>query len=110
MSEERGSPSQIDLRTVLRPIASLTLEEHERDRESRIKVEERQIFIEDCKGVAVFSVIVLGIVAVATLCAYVAVFDSTAPVDTKKWAQTLLLALVTGSLSFVLGRKVGGSK
>jgi hypothetical protein len=97
---------------------SLKPEEHPDNRAARLKLEfeeqaakrrleGRTALIEDYKGVAVFVVILVSILALGILCAYEGIFDPNASTDTKRWAQTVLSAVVSGGLSFVVGRKVG---
>jgi hypothetical protein len=101
------SPDQIDLSGSLQGQVSVKPEEHPEDRTARIRAEQRSALIEDCKGVAVFVVLLVGIVAIAILSAYEGFFDATASPDTRRWSQTILAALMTGAVSFVVGRKVG---
>jgi len=85
--------------------ARITLESEEQAAKRRL--ESRAALIEDYKGVAVFVVILVSVVALGILCAYEGIFDPNASTDTKRWAQTVLSAVVSGGLSFVVGRKVG---
>ena len=48
---------------------TVTPEEHPDDRAARLRKEERASFIEECKGVAVFGVILCGLVGLAVLSA-----------------------------------------
>jgi hypothetical protein len=73
---------------------------------ARLGSEQRSALIEDYKGIAVFIVLLVGIVAIAALSAYEGFFDASASVDTKRWSQTILSALMTGGVSFVAGRKI----
>ena len=49
-----------------------------------------------------------GIVAVGAIAAYEGFWDAGAPPETKRWGQTILPAIMTGGISFVAGRKIGG--
>jgi hypothetical protein len=86
---------------------SLIPEEHFEDREARLKAEARRDLIRDCKDVAVFAVLLIAIVIVGALAAYEAIWDASANSDTKRWAQTVLFAVMTGGISFVAGVKIG---
>jgi hypothetical protein len=97
---------QLDLSGSLRGEVSLKPEEHVDDRAARIRNEARAALIEDCKGVAVFVGTLLGLGAVACVAGYKGVFDPAANPETQRWAQAVLTAVVSGSISFVLGRKV----
>lgn len=98
---------QLDIGGSLRGQVSVTPEEHPEDRAARLGKEKRAACIEDCKGVAVFTVLLLGIVGIAILSAYEGFLDAAASSDTKRWAQTVLSTVLAGSISFVIGRKVG---
>jgi hypothetical protein len=99
--------TQIDLSGSLKGQVSVTPEEHPDERANRLLAERRSALIEDCKGIAVFAVLLLGIVGIAVLAAYETFFDAIASADTRRWSQTVLSAVVAGGVSFVIGRKVG---
>ncbi len=86
---------------------SVTPEEDPTDKAARIKREERSALIEDCKGIAVFVVLLIGISGLGVISAYEGLFDPAASADTKRWSQTILSSLVAASISFLIGRKVG---
>jgi hypothetical protein len=100
-------PDQIDVSGSLKGQVSVTPEEHPEERAARLRAEQRGALIEDCKGVAVFVMLLAGIVAIGILSAHQGFLDPNASADTRRWAQTVLSALVTGGISFVIGRKVG---
>src|ERR1700727_383345 len=81
---------------------SITIDAQEtvEDRQARIKREGRQHTFEMVRNYVVLGVIL--ILGAASL--YEAVFDATASPETKRWAQTVLTALFSGSVSFVLGQ------
>jgi hypothetical protein len=101
------SPDQIDLSGSLKGQVSVKPEEHPEERTARLRAEQRGALIEDCKGVAVFVVLLAGVAALGVLSAYEGLFDAGASTDTRRWSQTVLSALMTGAISFVVGRKVG---
>jgi hypothetical protein len=86
--------------------ASITMEPQESPEEhaSRILNERRQATFEMVRSYVLFFVILLAIITVGALCIYEGFFDASAPNDTKRWAQTTLTALFTGSITFVLGQ------
>ena len=98
--------SRLDINDPLFRRASLSFEPEESAEEltARLKVEAGQATSEIVKGYVLFFVILLSIVAIGGLCAWQGIFDPTASADTKRWAQTSLSALFTGSVSFVLGQ------
>src|SRR5262249_52003902 len=77
---------------------------------ARLRREEREAIFELVKGYVVFFVIVVAIILIGVLCAYEAVFDGNATVETKRVAWTILSSLFTGSVSFVLGQKSAKAK
>lgn len=87
---------------------TLTPEEHPDDRSARLKTEARREFIHDCKEVVLFVLLSCGVVLVGLVAAYEGVWDMSATPETKRWGQTVLSALMTGGISFVVGRKIGG--
>lgn len=101
------SPDQIDLSGSLKGQVSVKPEEHPEERTARLRAEQRGALIEDYKGIAVFVVLLAGMVAIGVLSAYEGFFNAAAAPDTKRWSQTILAALMTGAVSFVVGRKVG---
>lgn len=104
-----AQPSAVlDIAGSLQGLVSLTPEEHPDERALRLRTVERQSIIEDRKGVAVFAVLLGSIVVIGGLALYESILDRAATADTKRWAQTVLTALVSGGVSFVVGRKVGG--
>jgi hypothetical protein len=98
---------QLDLSGLLRGQLTLTPEEHPDVLKNRLKAESRAAFLEDCKGVVAFIVVLLAMTFVGILATYEGFFDIAASADTKRWSQTVLSSIVAGSVSFVLGRKVG---
>jgi hypothetical protein len=97
----------IDINEMFGRRASISIDPEETPEEhvARLRRESREAILEIVKGYVVFFVVVVGIVFISALCAYEAVFDPTASVDTKRFAWTLLSALFSGSVSFVLGQK-----
>lgn len=98
---------QLDLQSLLRGQVSVKPEEHDQDRAARIRREDRAALIDDCKGIVVFACLLLAIGGIAALSVFKGFFDPSATPDTQRWAQQVLTAVVSGSISFVVGRKVG---
>lgn len=73
------------------------------ERAARLRREERRDRVEHFKGVTLFVVAVGGIVVLGVACGWVAL-DAQADSETRKWAQTLLTAIVSGGLAFLFGR------
>ena len=99
---------RLDLSGSLAGQVSVRPEEHPDERAARLKAEARQSLIEDCKGVAVFVVLLMTVIAVGLVAAYEGLLDASASPDSKRWGQTILTVLASGGISFVIGRKVGG--
>ena len=102
-----GPDGKPDLSRLLVGDVSLRPEEHPEDRAARLRAEQRAALIEDGKGIAIFVVLLPGAVSIALLSGYEAFFDPGASADTKRWSQTVLSSLMTGAVSFVIGRRVG---
>lgn len=100
-------PRELDLSSLLKGQVSVIPEEHPEDRSARLRSEHRAALIEDCKGIAVFLVMLAGLAAVGVLSAYEGFFDTAASAETRRWSQTVLSSLVTGAVSFVVGRRMG---
>ena len=103
-----SSPPQIDLAALLKGQVTVTPEEHPDERAARLRILERQTRIADNKGIVVFGVLLAAIVAIGILAAYEGFFAG-APAEMQKWGQTVLTVLLSGGISFVVGRKVGSS-
>src|SRR3954464_13719640 len=82
-------------------------EEHPEERTSRLKCEARSKLLEDVKGMIIFFVLLTGLVAISALCVYLIAYDVSASPETKRWSQTVLAGLVSGSVSYLVGRAVG---
>jgi hypothetical protein len=91
--------------TVANSQISIKPEEHPADRALRLKTEHRQAVIADFQNVAIFVTLLLAVVFVGSLAAYEGILDPTATPDTKRWAQTILSAILAGGISFVVGRQ-----
>lgn len=87
---------------------TLTPEEHPDDRAARLRTEARRELIHDCKEAILFGLLSCGVVLVGVVAAYEGVWDMNTAPETKRWAQTVLSALMTGGISFVVGRRIGG--
>lgn len=97
-------PSELDLNQLVKKgTVELGPEEHPEDRVSRLRREERRDRVEHFKGLTLFVLAVLGILVLGAICGRVA-FDAQADPDTRKWAQTVLTALVSGVVAFLFGR------
>lgn len=97
----------IDLSASLRGQVSVKPEEDPDEKAARLKAEARSGLIEDCKGIAVFIVLLVGVAGIGVLSAYEGFFDAAASADAKRWSQTVLSSLIAGGISFLVGRKVG---
>ncbi|MBW0003459.1 MAG: hypothetical protein JO216_08225 [Hyphomicrobiales bacterium] len=99
-------PEQIDISTLLtRASINIDPEESPDARVGRLQRESAQHRFEIVKGYVLLFGVLAGIALVGGLCAYEGIFDPSASADTKRWAQTTLSALFTGSITFLLGQK-----
>ena len=99
---------RLDIGDIL-PASDVTIEPSERDdeRAARLVNEKRAKLFEDCKSMILFVVVLIALVAIGVLCAHMIFFDKSATPETQKWAETALTALVSGGLSFLVGKSVG---
>ncbi len=97
---------QLDLQQLLgRATIRIDPEESAEAHTARIAKEQSEAMFELVKSYVLFFVIVGAISVIGTLCLYEAIYDTTATIETKRVAWTMLSALFTGSVSFVLGQK-----
>ncbi len=89
-----GSLSSVDVKAIAEDPAV---------RDSRLRREEGDAFIERIKDLVRFVVVILFILALAGFCIYMLV-DAGFSEDDKKWAQTILSAILAGFLGYVFGR------
>ena len=102
MSEE-GRRLDLD-RLVRKGTVELAAEEHADERASRLRREERRERVELWKGATLFFVTLAGVVAVGAVAGYVALLAAGVDEPTRQRAHTLLVAVVSGGVSFLLGR------
>ena len=106
MRDDRDTP-KVDLGTIL-AASYVTIEPSERDdeRAARIAAEKRVKLFADIRGMVLFFVVLVALIALAVLCGHLIFFDQTATQETQKWAETALTALVSGGAAFLFGRSV----
>jgi hypothetical protein len=83
--------------------------EHEDERAVRLGSARRAKWLADIKGAILFLVVLAGLIAVALIAARIAFFDAGVAPEVRRWAETVLTALVSGGLSYLIGRAIGGS-
>ena len=97
-------PGQLEVdQLVKKGTLELGRDETPEERAARLRSEERRDRVEHFKEVTLFVVAVGGIVVLGAVCGWVAL-DAQADAETRKWAQTLLTAIVSGGLAFLFGR------
>ncbi len=86
--------------------ASITIGSPEtpEERQHRLDRDREKQRYELFKSYVVFIGLFSTLTAVAAVCLYAAVFDQAASPDTKRWAQTVLSAILAGAISFVVGQ------
>lgn len=101
-------PTQLNLEGVVpRADVTLTREEHPDERAARLKQENRAAIIDSCKDVAIFVALYLFLIGMVIICLYFVVFAKAVPAETQRWSQSLLAAILSGTVSFIIGRKIG---
>src|SRR5437016_1757230 len=104
-------PTQISVDGVVpRGELTLTREEHPDERAARLRQEDRAARIKNCEDVAIFTALYLFLVGMVVVCLYFGVFASGVPPETQRWSQSLLAAILSGTVSFMVGRKVGNKR
>lgn len=101
-------PNQVNLDRVV-PRGELTLGREELPEEvtARLKEENRAAIIGHCKDVAIFAALYLFLIAVVIVCFYLNLWASNVTPETLRWSQALLTAVLSGTVSFLVGRKIG---
>lgn len=107
-------PGPIDLSLANLPDGRVSWEytsaEHPDDRALRLSTLDRQTRIADYQNVAVFVVMLAAVTFLGGMAAYAAFVPGAADDGERKWALALLSALFSGSLGFVVGRKIGNTQ
>jgi hypothetical protein len=101
-------PNQVNLDGVV-PRGDVTLgrEEHPDERAARLTQENRAAIIENCKDVAIFAALYSFTIVMVAVCLYLILFADAVSSATQRWAQSLLAAILSGAVSFMIGRKIG---
>jgi len=89
-------------------VRRLKPDEHDEERGARLRAEQRTALLADVKGVVLFVALLVGVITVTGICGWLALFSPDSPLETQHWAQTMLAAVVSGAVSFLVGRKVAG--
>jgi hypothetical protein len=99
-------PNQINLDGVV-PRGELTLgrEEYREEMAARLTEENRAAII--VQDVAVFAALYLFLIGLVIICVYFNLIASGVPPETLRWSQSLLAAVLSGTVSFLVGRKIG---
>jgi hypothetical protein len=101
-------PNQLNLQGVVpRDDVTLTREEYPEERIARLKQENRVAIIENCKDVAIFAALYFFLIGMVAICLYFILVASAVPAETQRWSQSLLAAILSGTVSFMVGRKFG---
>jgi hypothetical protein len=103
---------QLDINSILGKRAAISIDPEETpdEHKARILREQGEARFELIKSYVLLFTLVPAILLLGGFCIYVAQFDSSATVDTKRVAWTMLTSLFTGSVSFVLGQRTAKSK
>ena len=103
MRGDRDDAPKLDLGSIL-ATSDLTIAPSERDDERAARI------ASDIRSMVLFFVVLIALIALASLCGHLIFFDKTASPETQKWAQTALTALVSGGAAFLFGRSIASKK
>ena len=81
--------------------------ESQQEKDLNLLVRRRREFFRFYRDVAIFIFVFVAIVSAAALSVYELVFNSSASDEAKHWSQTILIALVTGVVSYTFGHRIG---
>jgi hypothetical protein len=81
------------------------LEEHPDERAARLQNERRAAIIEDCKGIVIFAAPLLFTMIIASASLYMTLLSTNLPPETQRWYQSVLAAILSGGVAFLLGKK-----
>jgi hypothetical protein len=97
-------PGELDLNQLVKKgTVELGPDEHADERSARLRREERRDKVEHFKGVTLFVLVVAGVVVLGFFSGWIAFSDRADP-ESRKWAQTVLTILASGSVAFLFGR------
>jgi len=86
----------------------LKSQEHPDDRSARLVMEARRRMLDDWKDFTIFLCVVFFFVAVTGLSLWLLIVQrSTLSPETQKWAETIIFSMVSGSITYFLGKHVG---
>jgi hypothetical protein len=95
-------------RLITRGTVELAPSEHPDERASRLRREERRDRFELAKNAALFTVILVGMTAVAMICGYLALIAEGVDEPTRGRAHTLFISVVSGGVAYLFGRASKG--
>lgn len=101
-------PNQLNLDGVVaRGDVTLGREELPEERAVRLKHENRAANIKHCEDVAIFVALYLFLILMVLVCLYFLLFSKAATPETQRWSESLLAAILSGTVSFMVGRRIG---
>jgi hypothetical protein len=102
-------PTRLDVGDLVRRgEIALGFEEHPNEMAVRLRQESRATLIDHCKDVAIFVALYLFLITMVLICIYFLLIASSVSPETLRWSQSILTAILSGSVSFLVGRKIGG--
>ncbi len=105
---ESSNINRIDVGALKLGSVTIVPEEHADDRSERHKAQRRQALLTDIKDFITFCVILIALIAIGGFSAYKGVLSPDSDPATQRWCQSVLTVIVTGGVSFVLGRNSKG--
>jgi len=100
-------PAPLDLEPLVRKGTLEIGAEHDAERTARLRREERSHLYAEVKAAFLLVAVLTGLAAIAGACLWLGGFAAGVDAETRRWSQTVLVAVVSGSVSFLLGRATG---
>jgi len=85
----------------------LDLKKHPNEMAARLRQESGAALIDHCKDVAIFVALYFFLIIMVLICIYFLIIAPSVPPETQRWSQSMLPAILSGSVSFLVGRKIG---
>ena len=103
-------PAKLDVgELVRRGELAIGLDEEDPDsKASRLRIEGRAAVIDHCKDVAIFVALYLFLIMMVLVSLYYLIIAQSVPQENQRFYQAILTAVLSGSVSFLVGREIGG--
>ena len=103
-------PAKLYLGDVVRrgDIAIELVEDDPEDKAARRQIESRAAIADLSKDVATFAALYVFLIIMVLISLYLLLIAQSVPPETQRWSQSMLTAILSGGVSFLVGRKLGG--